>query len=1497
VSSVLDLLINEVANILGITPAEVRSKFTPAELSDLLNSSLCEPLGDTNILFDTTETPCDDLAVPNLLPPIDAGGIDIPTGDSQRGVQKCIDNVEETNKIIEKQIDTYNQHKILRDKLLEYRDNYAPISYYFDERSKEVARILGIFDPILIELRRLQDLDAKLNTDLSQNEAQIVTLAKQYATSFSQSDKAAYDHAVATRDVITAQIQTNLSNIVKQEDTLKTTSDSFPIFNNEYYKALSGYLTNDNYDNTDFVTYIGGVLDNFITYSDVAGINAQFYRYSSCIRTNFISGRPQSIKQAIERTYFTFGIEFTNLHSIRTQKEKFNKQTGDPYTETQDQLIQTSPLLEKHSFFQNAPYFSLRQFEIIGDTLPTGRVYTEYYNLFKDPINNFFSIEERGLTSNVNLVDPKLKGTGSETKRENGAEYYIQNIESVQDFYTTFDARFEKRKLERHAQVIEPTQDIIRLAMQTIARKEIQLLLALGRVNKYLPGESTALTSVLDTVNRQNTEFLQGLADLDSEISRITQKLDVLKPTPQKIKNLLKEKSPECFDKIDTSIEDDPTADCGGAKSMLGTDPFFVNSINGCDPTLPNQNQICYWVEFAKIATLVGLLPLPNIPEFTKLRYWPVGLTIPYPGGLVKIPLPIMWIPLVAISTPLGNVVLFLTVNGIFISPVVFLVSSSGFKQHILTVKGPSKKFGYTGEDASIKPGIQVPASLLAIKAKATRLAQEASLGVNHMLSAKEKLQLQQQKNILGAAETAANRNGNAIRKLKVAREKKNLARATEHLSDAEKLAKIVDKADSVKDIIDDAKHAILNRIDDLGKPALGKSNSIKNKITARHDKLLADLKKTLVDGDDSKAARIRVELSTDGISLSDKRDAIKADLMSYFDRIKFPKITLPKDSSTIDPKLNAIVEFLSHINEFSSIYKTQFFSKDDSKVQKIFAIQLAKSKDKIKKATAKALSQEGTLDLDTEPDKAKNILKDTTKVLTDAVSGKATSTTADSAKKKVEAAKEKVKTEKDPAKRAKLRKDLEKAQVGLSDAFENERVKQALALTPAVIATLSQISIDFNPFSPCCKKKEFKLELGISPAVPIFNSAKSLMNSYIAGMSVQDLKVLFGGKTKISARDIPTAYLSLIKKSIPANLEIPLPDINLLTLAKSFSGILSSLFELKAPNMSAQPALPLNLTVDLNLLKKPLANLLLTYLENSLPDPFHSAATPAVTALPLLSGKVKAGTKAIISNKAILDKNISIINCEPDTSQKSAISSGIYSPKTSSTATTSSAFSSGNVIVNTKKDILPNFQTLDLDFLNINPGDLLAVLKNFVDLKFEEVEKLLEPFYNILKIAKGLKGTNLNLLESIQFKLPPYGPAAEGIHTAITTLKKQIPKSATLKIIDTDAVSAGAKLLEHALGPIANSPMPALLVAGAGAVDSMLPSLKIPKVDTASGAISTQDVRATTFALRSLHPLLTQDDLPPWERLTIKNILFLLFVDEFISNAADKLGFFRAFI
>ena len=79
--------------------------------------------------------------------------------------------------------------------------------------------------------------------------------------------------------------------------------------------------------------------------------------------------------------------------------------------------------------------------------------------------------------------------------------------------------------------------------------------------------------------------------------------------------------------------------------------------------------------------------------------------------------------------------------------------------------------------------------------------------------------------------------------------------------------------------------------------------------------------------------------------------------------------------------------------------------------------------------------------------------------------------------------------------------------------------------------------------------------------------------------------------------------------------------------------------------------------------------------------------------------------------------KNIQIVNCEPDRSQESPFSGGSISPKSSpeksnspETSTsllqpysvpTTSAFSSGNVIINSSKDILPNFSTLDTDFIN----------------------------------------------------------------------------------------------------------------------------------------------------------------------------------------------------
>ena len=1499
-SSILDILINEVAGVLGISPAEVKSKFTKEQLDELLSNSLCQPGDEVGIpITSISSIPCDDLNLPNLLPPVNiSGDLDKILEDASSNAnqkdspEKCIKKVDEVNSIIEKQITDYTNYKTLLDKLLEYRDNYAPVSTYFSERAKEASRILNLFDPILIEKERLETLRVQLQNTLDSQNTQLS--AATLAANVSQ-----IDLINAQITLTNTEISLNNTNITNNQSVLTTTESTFPIFSNTYYSTLSGFLDNPDSAGSSLTNYLGDLFNNYVDSDTISTIANQFNNYSEGLTVGTSTQTPNSIQEAIERAYFSFSLRFVQLSHIKLEKETINKQTGARNTESYIFLIKDNPLLEKNSFFKNTSIFSLSEFFLDNDQLPSGRIYNQYYNLFKDPINNFFSLDDRGLTSNIDLVDPKVKGTSSEIKKENNTDYYIKDINVMQDFYQDFDSRFELRKNEVHTRVIASSQEEIRINMEKLARQEVQLLLAIGRVNKYLPGQSSNLTSVIESLNQQNTEFSQSLTDLDSEITRIKKRIEELKPNPANVKALLKSYSPECFEKIDQ-----PVQDCAETKPLLGSDPLFTKTLeSGCDPTLPNYTQMCYWLEFAKIATKVGLLPIPNIPNVTQLRYWPVGLVIPYPGGLIKIPLPIIWIPLISISSSAGTIVIFLTINGIFISPVVFFVSNSGFKQHIITIKGPSEKFGYDSNDELLKPSINIPLKLLALNSKAERLSNEASLGTNYLLTQKQKVDLAKQQTILKAAEDSANETNNENRKLRVKREKDNFNQASTNLSNFEKLENILNKTDSAKDVIYDAKVAINNRINELGKPPIGKSNELKAKILERRDNLLNQLKSALVAGDDSKIKKLREDLKSDGIPLSDKISAIKSDMLTYFDRIDFPKVTIPKDRTTIDPKENAITEFISKISDFASTHKTQFFSKDNEKVKSIMLVQLAKSKNTILKEFSSDLPSDNLIDLDLNPQMARDLLLKANTTIIKNLKGEGATGNIKEIQSDITDLTEQSKNEPDKIKKLKLNKDLEKKKIQLSEVLENSRVKLSLALTPQVMNALGATTISFDAFASCCKKEQFTLPLGISPAVPILESVLGILNSSVNSLSSQDLKSLLGGKIKVSANEVASAYIGIIKKNIPDDLTIPLPDLNLLTFAKSFTGTLAALFEIKAPNLAAQPALPLSIKLDLNLLKQPLKSLLLKFLENSLPDPLN-LPDKTVPPLPKPTSTTSATSTSTnaqsINNSATLDSSIKIVTCEPDTSQKSILSNGEYTPKDSTVSKPSpesSAYSSGNVIVNSNKDILPAFQDLSSDFLNLNPGDLLVVLKNFIDLKFDAVENLIDPFYTLLKTVKGLKGINLNLLESIQYKLPPYGPAAEVAFLAITTAKKLAPASANFKIIDIDKVKEKSALLETVLSPIVNSPLPALLVAGAGALDSILPKIKMPEVDTQSGAFSTKDIKVATFALRQIHPLLSQDDIPSWERLSGKNLLFLLFLDEFISTGADQVGFFRAFI
>ena len=1663
-SSILDILINEVANVLGITPDEVKKQFTKEQLDELLNSSLCEPMDDSGIPIESLgELPCDDLAVPKLLPQVpntdlenlqleiqnsinllslaqdqipgsqgqlittqqsldpNVTGLTDRTGTRKTPIGlsadqpkqnslKCIDKIEEVNKEIEDQLDQYLEHKILLEKLIEYRDNYKPLSLYYLERSKEAARIFGEFSPILTEIKRINVDTERLNAE---REVVLTKIAAVNAADIPSEDKSTQFGTLNKSLVqITNDLSANIIELSKNESLLKDKEKSFPIFNDSSYESIVEYIEDPDKSSVLLPVYLLNLTSKYIDSSSLNQINEEFKKYSECLSIDVENNFATSISQVTQNSFINFKLKFIQLNFIDIEKEIVDKASGEKKTIIRKAPIRQSTIIKKNSFFKNTSLFQLSEFTLSKDQEPQGTIYTKYYNLFKDPINKLFSLDERGLTDNLTLVDPKVKGTSADRKREAGAEHYIKDLDVMSKFYEDFEARLENKKNELRKKAIDPQQDVIKLIMQKVARKEMQFILAVGGVSKSLIDDSNSLKSVQTSLTRQNDEFIASLAELDEEIIRVQNKVEELKPTPDKIKNLLKKKSPDCFDRIDEKPQG-----CADTKSKLGIDPLFLKTLNGTDPTLPNHNQLCYWLEFSKIINLIGLLPLPNVPNFTQLRYWPVGFIIPYPGGFIKIPLPVIWLPLLVISLPLGNIVIFLTINGIFISPVVFFVSSTGFKQHILTLRGSSSKFGYTSEDESIKASIYPPVALLAAAAKAERLAKIAKYGKDYLLDANQRRQFAQQVAILAANETAALASKNVNRLLRVAREKKNLLASVAGLSDLEKLENALNKTDSVKDIIDDAKYAIFQRIDELGKPSLGNSNLLKSKINARQERLVNELKEALLNGDLEEADRIREKLKSDGIPLTDKIEAIKADLLAYFDKIKLPKITIPKDASKIDPKQNVIIEFIQQIMDFTNIYKSQFFSLENTKVKQILLIQLAKNKGKLKELSAKYSDAAGRLDIEKDSEKVKKYLLDINKSLIDSALGNGATGDIGELQKKIDETAAKVAKEKDPIKRQKLRKTIEKQRILRADIFENTKVKEGLAITPEVMLALSQLSVNFNPFTSCCNQKKFSLDLSINPAIPIFNSVLALLNSMVSGLSIQDLKALFGGRSIISPNEIISSYISLLKKNIPDDVAIPLPSINIITFAKAFAGLFISLFELKAPNLSLQPALPAQITIDLNVLKKPLLILLLDFLKNCLPDATEttvttigsttntttipgssgstslsgnistasatttnaayiltnansssSLSTTGTTTASLVNGQVVQTDITVSQSQLTSDRQLSfsetsdsikIINCETDTSNNSILSSGIYEGNThlsngtgqnSSTQvindpvqiinadgttttfdnplnqvvvlqtvnvdinqiesdtlklngsgalikSTSSNYSSGNVIVSSHKDILTAFQNLDVNFINLNPGDLLSVVKNFIDLKFDEVETVLDPFYTIVKTIQAAKGTNLNILESAQYTIPPYGPAAGIVHAAITKAKQFAPKSASYKLINLDLVKAKTAILEASLGPIANSPIPPLLAAGAGALDSILPKLKFPEIDPRVGSFSTKDKKVATLLLRNAHPLLSQDDIPPWERLSSKNILFLLFADEFLATGADQVGFFRAFI
>lgn len=161
-----------------------------------------------------------------------------------------------------------------------------------------------------------------------------------------------------------------------------------------------------------------------------------------------------------------------------------------------------------------------------------------------------------------------------------------------------------------------------------------------------------------------------------------------------------------------------PPPCCGQAGSDFSTGNYLISSPPSSD--CPTIFQRCWWKQFCKDATKVGLLPYPNgLPPIENpvliapgppvrlgLKYWPVGyippafIPIPIPNPIdgmpyIRIPLPMIWtiVPPIIIPLPLnlGIIVIFIPfIGGFMPTPLVYLKEFiTGSSLFLTGIRGP----------------------------------------------------------------------------------------------------------------------------------------------------------------------------------------------------------------------------------------------------------------------------------------------------------------------------------------------------------------------------------------------------------------------------------------------------------------------------------------------------------------------------------------------------------------------------------------------------------------------------------------------------------------------------------------------------------------------------------------------------------------------------------------------------------------------------------------
>ena len=577
--------------------------------------------------------------------------------------------------------------KYLLDTLIEYTHNADMFYEFHKTRYTYYMNLYGEYSTLRQNIKTTENDINKISDQIN-----ISIINKNNSTI--QSDIDIYTNEVNTltieKDKLTSNMALYESNAIQlmNSSIFNSSSQSFKT----YYDTVSGDLTGQmNIKKSNLKTDLS-LYSSSIKYEDLGTNTGNMFSYSiDFIKLFYILNPDTSTGDVIMDSF------------IDTSKNKPNntgsKNDNIPY-------VLTSKNLKNRDVFKSFPEIEYDINLSPKDTSFSGILYQDYYKKLNDPLNNFFTAQERGLTSSINdalIVDitgsEKLSINPDPMKVKQGEnDYYVQNQEIFNSFFS--DKDFENKLSNKISQYfdlnIKPIKEELINKFKELASLESKYYLL-----KYVNNEN------VNPEISNSKKFIDAYESLQSEILTLKQEIQDVKSNmdPDKIRSQMKDI--HCISsKLKNYTEEPPP---GVVIDEIGS----LQSLTGTDPLGPNNTKHCYWLKFAGLATLYGLLPFPEYANPASLRYWPVGMIIPTPAGILKIPLPIIWVPLITISNPMGTIVVFLGQAGIMPCPYVLFISNDGKKTFILTLYGIISmfdEFGHGTNDGNImKDWFNVP--------------------------------------------------------------------------------------------------------------------------------------------------------------------------------------------------------------------------------------------------------------------------------------------------------------------------------------------------------------------------------------------------------------------------------------------------------------------------------------------------------------------------------------------------------------------------------------------------------------------------------------------------------------------------------------------------------------------------------------------------------------------------------------------------------------------